>query len=279
MNVSLTGLKPQGGTDVMGLRALHLCSGYGGFELALRHAGIPATTVCHVEREAHAAATLVARMEDKALDQAPIWDDLESFDGTAWSGRVDLLTAGFPCQPFSTAGKHQGVCDDRWLWPEIARVVREVGPSFIVLENVPGLVRHGLRLILSDLAEIGFDAEWGCLPASAVGATHHRERFWLVANTNDLKLFDTGEPGAIEAEVPRFGHDGFPPSQTDVDGWRRWVDSGLPQPVFRRGDDGPSFWMDRPFATNDRLRLAGNGLVPQCAAEAIRQLAERMVSG
>ena len=101
----------------MVLRALHLCSGYGGFELALRLAGVPSRTVAHVERDTYAAATLVARMEDETLDQAPVWSDLATFDGGPWRGRVDLVTAGFPCQPFSQAGQRRGVDDERWLWP------------------------------------------------------------------------------------------------------------------------------------------------------------------
>lgn len=163
----------------MVLRALHLCSGYGGFELALR--GI-ARTVAHVERDAYAAAALVARMEESRLDQAPIWSDLCTFDGSVWRGHVDLITAGFPCQPFSAAGKRLGTDDDRWLWPDIARIICDVEPSYVMLENVPGVVRAGLAHVLSDLAEYGFDAEWGLYAASAIGAPHRRQRFWLVAH-------------------------------------------------------------------------------------------------
>lgn len=288
---------------------MHLCSGYGGFELALRHAGT--RTVCHIERDAHAAATLVARMEDQALDQAPIWDDLETFDGAAWSGRVDLITAGFPCQPFSAAGKGLGISDERWLWPHIARIIRDVGPRIIILENVPNFVRLGLAHVLSDLAEMGFSAEWGCLAASAVGAPHRRERVWLYAVADsesgrrvhgEIVAKCGPEPAGggartlvhadslrIEAnhEQPFKGtqgqsrvgirnYAGFPPARNDSEGWRRWLDSGLPGPVFRRGVDGPAHWMDRSTATADRLHLAGNGLVPQCAAVAIHHLAERM---
>lgn len=170
-------------TDVV-LRALHLCSGYGGFELALRLAGIDARTVGHVERDSHAAAALVARMEDQALDHAPIWSDLTTFNGRPWCGTVDLITAGFPCQPFSAAGQLRGVNDERWIWPDIARVIAEVAPQIVVLENVPGLVRAGLPHVISDLARLGFNAEWGLFAASAVGAPHRRNRFWLVAYTN-----------------------------------------------------------------------------------------------
>jgi len=96
--------------------------------------------VGYVEREAFAAAVLVARMEDQALDRAPVWDDLTTFDGHPWRGRVDLVAAGFPCQPSSHAGQRLGTADERWLWPHVARVVREVGPSLVFIENVPGLL-------------------------------------------------------------------------------------------------------------------------------------------
>lgn len=172
------------------LAALHLCSGYGGFELALR--GI-ARTVCHVERDSYAAATLVARMEESQLDQAPIWDDLATFDGRPWCGRVDIVTAGFPCQPFSAAGRRAGVDDDRWLWPEIARIIGDVRPHFCFLENVPGVVRHGLPYVLTDLAKLGFDAEWGLLSAAGVGAPHKRERWWLVAHHAGVGRHEWGD--------------------------------------------------------------------------------------
>lgn len=164
----------------MALHALHLCSGYGGFELALRIAGIDALTVAHVERDSHAASVLVARMAEARLDHAPVWDDVRTFDGTAWRGCVDIITAGFPCQPFSVAGQKLGTDDERWIWPDISRIVAEVGPRYLILENVPGVVRAGLGRVLGDVAFLGFDAEWGVLPASAIGAPHQRERFWLL---------------------------------------------------------------------------------------------------
>lgn len=167
------------------LNHLALCSGYGGFELGLRLAGVRARTVCNVERDAYAAAVLVARMQEGLLDECPIWSDLTTFDGRAWRGRVDLISAGFPCQPFSAAGQGRGTDDERWIWPDIAGIIADVGPRFVFLENVAGLVRHGLPYVLADLANLGFDAEWGLLAAAEVGAPHRRERFWLLAVRGD----------------------------------------------------------------------------------------------
>jgi DNA (cytosine-5)-methyltransferase 1 len=162
------------------LRVLGLCAGIGGLELGIARAAGAARTVCYVEREAFAAACLVARMAAGELGEAPVWSDLATFDGRPWRGRVDCVAAGFPCQPWSAAGKRQGTADERWIWPDIARVIREVGPSLVVLENVPGLLAGGLGHVLGDLASLGFDAEWGLFRASDVGAPHRRERLFVL---------------------------------------------------------------------------------------------------
>lgn len=164
------------------IHGLGICSGIGAMELALRLAlGSGYRGVGHVERDAYAAAVLVARMAEQALDEAPIWDDIATFDGGPWRGVVDLVTAGFPCQPFSASGKRKGLEDERWIWPSIFEVLGEVQPSIVFIENVPGLVRRGLPVILEDLRQLGFDAEWDCFSAEDVEAPHRRERFWLLA--------------------------------------------------------------------------------------------------
>lgn len=138
--------------------------------------------VCAVENNAHCQRVLAARMRDGSLPEAPIWDDIKTFDGNHWRGRVDVISAGFPCQPFSVAGRQQGDVDERNLWPETIRVVREVGPRYVFLENSSNLLTFGyFGRILADLAQSGYDARWDCLPASAVGANHERDRLWIVA--------------------------------------------------------------------------------------------------
>jgi len=116
------------------LRGLSVCSGIGGLELAIKIVlGDGYRTVAYVERDAYAAATLVERMEEQALDIAPIWSDLLTFDCRRWRGLVDLVVGGFPCQPWSYAGKRKGIDDSRWLWPAIARIVRELRPRLVFL--------------------------------------------------------------------------------------------------------------------------------------------------
>ena len=163
------------------LHGLALCAGVGGLELGLRSLGV--VCVGMVERDAFAASVLVGRMEDAALDPAPVWSDLATFDGRPWRGLVDVLSAGYPCQPFSVAGKKLGAADERHLWPEVARIIGECRPAAVVLENVERHVRDGLREVLGDLASLGFDAEWGVLSAGAVGAPHQRERVFVLAWT------------------------------------------------------------------------------------------------
>lgn len=161
---------------------LALCAGAGGLELGIKLAVPGARLVGAVERDAYAAATLVARMEDATLDPAPLWDNVVTFDGRPWRGTVDCVTAGFPCQPFSVAGKRRGTADERWIWPDIARIVGEVRPRVVFLENVPGLVRRGLDRVAGDLAALGFDQEWDVFSAAEVGAPHLRERLFLLAH-------------------------------------------------------------------------------------------------
>lgn len=197
------------------LNGVSLCSGYGGFDLALRLAlGNRMRTVCYVEREADAAACLVARMDSEALDRAPVWDDLTTLDGVALSrtmGPIEWIAGGIPCQDHSTAGKRAGAEGARNLWPEFARLLVETGARFAFLENVPGLlsstgrasipsmVGNGLDRadaepirggsfggILADLAALGFDAEWCVLGADDVGAPHRRKRVWLFAWRREL---------------------------------------------------------------------------------------------
>ena len=139
-------------------------------------------TVCYVEWEAYAVEVLKARIRDGWLDDAPIWDDAFTFDGRPWRGCVDIVTAGFPCQPFSIAGKGLAEADPRNGWPAVIRILREVRPRFALLENVPGLLaKPYARVIFGELAEAGFDAEWDCITAEEVGANHRRERLWMLA--------------------------------------------------------------------------------------------------
>jgi DNA (cytosine-5)-methyltransferase 1 len=151
-------------------------------------------TVCAVERNAHAAQVLAQRQNDGSLKPFPIWSDVCSFDGRPWRGIVDVVSGGFPCQDISAAGRGAGINGKRsGLWAEMARIIREVRPRFVFVENSPILTSRGLGRVLGDLAALGFDAQWTVLSAADVGAPHIRERIWIVANTNSHQCASRAE--------------------------------------------------------------------------------------
>ncbi|WP_208856079.1 DNA cytosine methyltransferase, partial [Chromobacterium subtsugae] len=158
-------------------------------------------TVCAVEWEPYAAAVLAARQNDGLLPHFPIWDDVRTFDGRPWRGLVNVVSGGFPCQDISAAGAGAGIDGARsGLWREMARIIGEVRPSHVLVENSPLLVGRGLAVVIGDLAALGYDAQWACLAASDLGAPHQRDRIWLVANARCGRC---SEPLGREVEQPR----------------------------------------------------------------------------
>jgi len=165
------------------MNGLALCAGIGGLELGLHIALDGYRTVGYVERDACAAGCLVARMADAGLDEAPVWDDIKTFDGGPWRGVVDIITAGYPCQPFSVAGKRAGVRDPRHLWPDIAKVVADVRPEWCFFENVAGHLVLGFDTVYEELEGLGYDVEAALVSAESVGASHKRERLFILAHS------------------------------------------------------------------------------------------------
>jgi DNA (cytosine-5)-methyltransferase 1 len=141
-------------------------------------------TVCAVEWEPYAASVLLARQNDGILPPFPIWDDVQTFDGKPWAGRIDVVSGGFPCQDISVAGRGAGIKGTRsGMWGHMARIIGEVEPRYVYVENSPMLTSRGLGTVLGDLASLGFDARWGVVSAADVGAPHQRDRIWIVANS------------------------------------------------------------------------------------------------
>ncbi|MGY2263539.1 DNA cytosine methyltransferase [Pseudomonas sp. SDO5561_S422] len=176
-------------------------------------------TVCAVERDAYSAQVLAQRQNDRALPTFPIWSDVCSFDGEPWRGLVDVVSGGFPCQDISAAGTGAGIDGARsGLWREMARIIGEVRPELVYLENSPLLVGRGLAVVLGDLAEMGYDAQWCIVSASDCGAPHQRDRIWLVANAIGGRQQARELPiRAIEA-VAKFGYSRDPLADADADG-------------------------------------------------------------
>lgn len=143
-------------------------------------------TIGYVEWDNYCQQVIRRRIEDGILHNAPIFGDIRAFIGDGYAeryrGMVDVITAGFPCQPFSIAGKRAGEDDPRNMWPATIECIRVVRPRFALLENVPGLLSSGyFGTILGDLAESGYDARWRILSAAELGAPHLRKRVWIVA--------------------------------------------------------------------------------------------------
>lgn len=158
-----------------------LCAGYGGIELGLKRVIPNLRSVALCEIEAFACANLVAKMEAGLMDCAPIWTDLKTFPWAEFRDRVDILTGGYPCQPFSAAGKRLGTEDPRHLWPFIADGIRILRPKLCFFENVEGHISLGLREVIGELGAIGYQTAWGIFSASEVGAPHQRKRVFILA--------------------------------------------------------------------------------------------------
>jgi DNA (cytosine-5)-methyltransferase 1 len=165
-----------------------LCAGYGGIELGLQRAIPDLRTVALCEIEAFAIANLVSKMEAGLMDPAPIWPDLKTFPWAAFRDRVDILTGGYPCQPFSAAGQRKGKQDPRHLWPWIADGIRLLRPRICFFENVEGHISLGLSDVIEDLAGMGYRTTWGIFSASECGAPHQRKRVFILAYRCDKGL-------------------------------------------------------------------------------------------
>ena len=274
------------------MRVLSLFSGIGGFDIGLERAGM--RTVAFCEFDPYCQAVL-----KRHWPEVPIYDDVRTLsadtlrrDGV-WP--IDVVAGGFPCQDLSYAGKRAGIEGERsGLWSEFARLIGEVRPRFAIMENVPGLLSAGHGRVLGDLAALGYDAVWDCVPASAVGAPHRRDRVWIVAHAPSERCGETRRhrsdkpaqwiawprgasiPHTASAECARQR-----PVQSGEQG--RLADNSRRQPKPRMGRvaDGLSHWVDESrwleepegvprVATSienraSRLKALGNSIVPQVA--------------
>lgn len=184
-------------------RHIGLCAGYGGIELGLKRVIRNLRTVALCEVEAFAVANLVAKMEAGLMDPAPIWPDLRTFPYESFHGRVDILTGGYPCQPFSAAGQRRGKDDPRHLWPYIADGIRLLRPKLCFFENVEGHISLGLSDVIEDLAGMGYRTTWGIFSASECGAPHQRKRVFILADRYDGRSWENIEPAQSWSDWPQ----------------------------------------------------------------------------
>lgn len=271
-------------------------------------------TVCAVEFDAYARSILIARQRDGCLPRFPVWDDVRTFDGKPWRGHVDVISGGFPCQDISVAGKGAGIDGERsGLWREMARIVGEVRPSYVWVENSPLLVSRGLAVVLGDLAQMGYDARWGVVGASDAIWTHcdpcldhKRDRLWILADSNADRLREPQPQRSISNERRRVGDgcsQGSNPFRQRLEGQQQTGPTSGPTDRPSHGRDS-GWWKSEPqlgrvahglavgmdvhgthaeidvgrVATGiqkraHRLRCIGNGQVPAAMIQAWMELA------
>ena len=242
------------------MNELHLFAGSGGGILGGILCGH--RTVCAVEINPFNREILLQRQRDGILPWFPIWDDVRTFDGSPWRGFANIVCGGFPCQDISTAGgaNRKGINGKQsGLWVEMARIIRQVEPRFIFVENSPALAFRGLGKVLGDMAEMGFNARWGVFSAGDVGARHKRERIWIVGIHRDANQNTT---------LPKQGVLQWP-SETAIRAMSTWM---VTEPQMGRKVDGLAGWMEQ-------LNALGNGQVPQVAAYAWRVLTDGIFKG
>jgi DNA (cytosine-5)-methyltransferase 1 len=272
------------------LTILSLFSGVGGLDLGIKIALPGSRVLGYVERDAYAAAVLLARMADSSLEPAPVWiGDVQDVDGSELRGRVDIICGGFPCQDISVAGKGVGITGKRsGLWSEIVRLAGKIRPRYIFLENVSAIITRGLDTVLADLAALRFDAEWMCLRASDVGAPHRRERWFCLADSGGEGREGYEQREALQrdeyrGDAPRstaqLCRAPFPPGPADHDAWRAVLEQHPHlAPAIESGvrvlADGLALVVDEGRA--DQLRCAGNGVVSLQAAVAFTELLRRI---
>ena len=236
-----------------------LCTGYGGLDMAVE-AYFGAYTVWCAEYDKYASELIEENFG--YLNHG----DLTKID---WSSvePIDILTAGYPCQPFSEAGKRKGENDERHIWPHIKEAVRVLRPRFIVLENVRGHLSLGFDRVLGDLTELGYDARWKVIRASEVGAPHQRARLFIVAYTRDEGWTDewqTQELGRGSASLVDLCMQ-EPPATLDRDKVNvKFVE-------YMMGLE-PGWVTDFDISLTQKFKLLGNGVVPQQALYALQEL-------
>jgi len=274
------------------MKHLDLFSGIGGFALAAKWLGIETVAFCEIEE-------FPQKVLKKNFPHIPIHNDVRKTDEfVQYRGETDILTGGYPCQPFSVAGKRRGEEDDRHLWPAMLEIIKTVRPSWVLAENVAGHIKMGLDQVLSDMEGEGYSARAVVVPACAVNAPHRRDRVWIIANTSGSgergEREEPGNEGRSSSEIRGEGirqEDGEKRSirsnsttsnATDSKGGRtrkcrncnhgdggeesgRCVDWWATEPAVGRLVDGIP---DRV----DRLKGLGNAIVPQVAYEIMRAI-------
>ena len=257
------------------LKVLDLFSGIGGFTLGLDSTNF-FETVKFVEKDKYCQKVL-----QKNFPNIPIEEDIKNVKGK--EGEADVICGGFPCQPFSVAGKQKGTSDDRHLWPEMFRLIREIKPQFVIGENVKNIIniQDGVvfETVCTDLESEGYEVQPFNIPAAGVGAPHRRERVWIVANTKSIESY-VGEHGKHQEERSGQGEIRGENSH-DANTYSKRLERFRTEHELRNSEkekqtSGNSWWSVEPNVGRvangvpgrvHRLKGLGNAIVPQIARE------------
>ena len=222
-------------------------------------------TRCAVEIDAYARAVLLARQRDGLLPTFPIWDDVRTFDGRPWRDRIDVVSGGFPCTDISNSGHKIGIEGTRsGLWFEMARIVDEIRPRFVYVENVASLLDRGMGEVLGSLASMGFDARWGVLGSADTGGAQVRERTWIVADAQGFGRRAIHEELSLLRAAKEHCTGPACSGGAEYAADSRWI--------LREAEPGVDRVADGMADRVDRIRCQGNGQDPRTAAAAWRIL-------
>ena len=255
-----------------------LCSGYDGIGIGLKRAIPNLRTIAHVEIETYAIANLIAKMEAGQLDACPVFTDLKQFPYRELRDRVTILSAGFPCQPFSSAGKRQATEDPRHLYPWIADGITAMRPRYVLLENVEGIIsaktgdgESVLKYVLGDLESRGYTCTWGIFSASEVGAPHQRKRVFILGYSSSERIESKSTPKESECKriTDMVNNSGTRYPARPYQQQHEWEEPRTTIKPVGGTANGTSYRVDR-------LRLLGNGVVPDTCELAFNTLIQQL---
>jgi DNA (cytosine-5)-methyltransferase 1 len=265
------------------LNALDLFSGIAGNTLGLREY---TRTIAYCEADRHAQSVLLSRMSDGSIDRAPICTDIQQLDGSNFNGLIDIIVGGFPCQDISVAGKGKGLAGERsGLFFEVCRLVKEIEPSFVFLENVPAIRTRGLREVVREFTDMGYDCRWTCVSAAEVGAPHLRKRWFLLAYRKRIELWEqpgwSCRPKRESATVTRDDGEEELVANTSSEGLERQWEEPCGTESKHKNISYSCRWSTKPNVGRvangvslrvDRIKRLGNAVVPLQAKVAFKRL-------
>lgn len=254
-----------------------LFSGIGGFDLAAQQAGYE--NVFQVEID-----PWCCRVLEKNFPNVSQYKDITQFNATPYENKIDILTGGFPCQPFSIAGPRRGKRDNRYLWPQMLRIIKEIKPKFIIGENVPGIINLALDTVFTDLENIGYQTESFVIPACSQNAPHRRDRVWIIAYKNGVQNKCLRKSKTLQKSSQSVKTKDMVLSNTTGKRRPQCLITSINDKAFRnmwRTAKSRNYWQNKPSMGRvadglshrmDRIKGLGNAIVPQVAEQIFKAI-------